>query len=300
MNGTVTDIIAQIPGWANTTDLEIRPFGGLTNTNYLVTVNEEQFVLRTSGKNSALLGIDREQELEALMAASASGIGPEVVYFHPEGHLVTRLIAGRHWTVEEYRTPANIQRMARAVKRLHSLPAIRGSFSPFRHVESYVNQAKAFDVSLPKDLEIYLNKMRAIESSQRQDTSAWRRFCHNDLFSVNFLDDGSIRIVDWEFAGMGDMYYDLATLVYAYDSDGPLSPEREAYLLECYFGLVTPAHHSRLEGMKFMLLFFTAMWGLLQYGMQRKGIIPAFDGFDCLAYAQETFAVMRESLRGMQ
>lgn len=298
MNITVADIIAQIPTWANAKNLQVKPFGGLTNTNYLVTVNEERFVVRISSMNSALLGIDRELELEALTAASSAGIGPEVVHFIlPEGHLVTRLIEGRHWTVEEYRTPENLQRMVKVVKRLHALPAVRGTFSPFRRVESYAHKARAFNVAFPEDFEVFLKKMQAIESDQRRDTYPWLRFCHNDLFSVNFLDDGSVRIVDWEFAGMGDIYFDLATLVYAYDSDGPLPVDFEAFLLECYFGKATIVHQRRLEGMKFMLLFFTAMWGLLQHAMQREGIIPTPDDFDCLAYANETFAVMRESLR---
>ena len=34
--------------------------------------------------------------------------------------------------------------------------------------------------------------------------------CHNDLLAANFLHDGTrIRIVDWEYAGMGDRYFDL-------------------------------------------------------------------------------------------
>ena len=37
------------------------------------------------------------------------------------------------------------------------------------------------------------------------------RPCHNDLLNANFIDDGRrIRIVDWEYAGMGDVFFDLA------------------------------------------------------------------------------------------
>ena len=36
------------------------------------------------------------------------------------------------------------------------------------------------------------------------------RPCHNDLLNANFIDDGTrIRIVDWEYAGMGDPFFDL-------------------------------------------------------------------------------------------
>ena len=31
------------------------------------------------------------------------------------------------------------------------------------------------------------------------------------MLNANFIDDGSrIRIVDWEYAGMGDVFFDLA------------------------------------------------------------------------------------------
>lgn len=272
----------------------MQPLGGLTNANYLVTVDAERFVLRVSGQNSALLGIDREFEREALEAAAAAGIGPDLVHvLLPEGHLVTRFIEGRHWTAEEYRTATNLQRMVETVKRLHSLPAIRASFCPFRRVEAYARHARRLGVPFPGDFDAFVESMGAVEAAQRRDGSAWLGFCHNDLFSVNFLDDGLVRLVDWEFAGMGDIYFDLAALVYAYDTHSPLPAEQQEYLLECYFGEVTGAHRARLEGMKYMLLFFTAMWGLLQQGLLVQGLIPEVEGFDYLKYAQNILDVLR-------
>ena len=39
------------------------------------------------------------------------------------------------------------------------------------------------------------------------------RPCHNDLLNANFIDDGArIRIVDWEYAGMGDPFFDLGNV----------------------------------------------------------------------------------------
>lgn len=63
MNADVETIVARIPGWAGAQDLTVEPLSGLTNTNYLVRVNGERFVLRVSGTNTALLGIDRKAEL---------------------------------------------------------------------------------------------------------------------------------------------------------------------------------------------------------------------------------------------
>ena len=62
------------------------------------------------------------------------------------------------------------------------------------------------------------------------------------MLTANFIDDGSrIRIVDWEYAGMGDVYFDLAN--FAVNND--LSDEETAELLHAYFGAVTPSTSGR-------------------------------------------------------
>jgi thiamine kinase-like enzyme len=301
MTNTITpvinEIICRIPNWANAKDLRIEPLEGLTNTNYLVKVAGECFVLRLSGKNAAQLGINRELELEALSAASKAGIGPEVVHFFlPEGHLVTRYIYGRHWTLAEYRTRDNLRRLVETVKRLHALAPVKAAFSPFRRVEAYADHARAMRVPLPPDFDRLVQKKETIEADQAADTHPWQRFCHNDLFWVNVLDDGNVRFIDWELAGVGDIYYDLSTLFYAYDSADTLPRELQEYVLECYFGEVRDENWTRLEGMKFMLMFYSAMWGLLQYGLQREGQVRIVNGFDFKEYAENTFEMMRAHL----
>lgn len=297
MNADIGAIIAQIPGWSNVKDLKIEQLAGLTDTNYLVTANRKRFVLRVSGENTALLGVNHLFELEALEAASNIGIGPEVVHFIlPQGHLVTRYIKGQPWKDEEYHTPENLRRVIETVKRIHNLPAIEGTFSPFRRVMAYADRVKGFHVPFPEDFDTMLERMRAIKARQQQDDDSWLKLCHNDLYLVNILDDRTVRIIDWEFAGMGDIHFDLATLVYACDTTSPLGSELEEYLLECYFGEINDVHRERLAGMKYMVLFFTAMWGMLQHGLRMEGAIPVVEGFDYLEYAEYKFGVMREAV----
>ena len=58
------------------------------------------------------------------------------------------------------------------------------------------------------------------------------RPCHNDLLTANFIDDGSrIRIVDWEYAGMGDVYFDLANFAVNNDLSDEETAELPARLL---------------------------------------------------------------------
>jgi aminoglycoside phosphotransferase (APT) family kinase protein len=290
----VRHIIAQVPAWRGVRDVLVERIAGLTNRNYRVTVDGEQFVLRVSGRNTQQLGIDRGREFAALQAAAAAGIGPEVVAFLlPEGHLVTRWVEGRHWEVSEFRTPECVRLLTETVKRIHALAPDGATFSPFRRVMSFLATAQAHNVPLPPGLERALATMRLVQADQQSDPSGWQRFCHNDLVAVNYLvveQEQGIIVLDWEFAGLGDIYYDLATIVYTHDSEGPIPPELEEAMLTCYFGEVTAWHRRRLLGMKLMLILFSGAWGLAQHGMQRAGLIPAVEGFDYLEFAQYLLA----------
>ena len=293
----VNEIMVQVPDWEDADDIQIESLKGLTNTNYAVTVNGERFVLRVSGQNTAYLGINRDLEVEILTIVSDAGIGAQVTYYQlPEGHLVTRYINGRHLSLEEYRTPENIERIVKTVKRLHALPLENASFSPFRRVESYARQAQEMGVPFPHDFQKMLDRMSAIEQEQARDSYQWQRLCHNDLFFVNVLDDGNIWFIDWEFSGVNDIYYDLATLTYAYDSLDTLPRELQEHMMACYFGEVKPENWRRLEGMQYMLMFFTAMWGLLQQGLQNEGHVRSVEGFNFLDYANVTFEAMLQFL----
>ena len=286
----IQTIINRIPFLRTADDLSIEKLEGLTNSNYRIKADGEYFVLRISGSNTAHLSIDRNAEYQALKSAEKACIGPEVIYFiKPEGHLLTLWIEGKHWTHEEYRKPHNIQLMIKTIKKLHSLPPVPFEFNIFRRVESFIQTAQRYEVPFPESFSQFLETMKSIEHDQHSDNSSWFHFCHNDLVSVNLLycdSKNEIKIIDFEFAGMGDIYYDLANLVYCHDSIGPIPKELEEYLLTCYFGEVSDTIRVRLTGMKFMFTLFTATWGLAQYGMQTAGLIGIVEGFDYHEFAQ--------------
>ena len=57
--------------------------------------------------------------------------------------------------------------------------------------------------------------------------------CHNDLLAANFIAGPErLWIVDWEYAGMGDRYFDLANFAV----NNELGEADEEALLGDYFG----------------------------------------------------------------
>ncbi len=56
---------------------------------------------------------------------------------------------------------------------------------------------------------------RRIEAAMERDQPAFTA-CHNDLLSENFIldADGKMWIIDWEYGGMTDPYFDLGDFVH--------------------------------------------------------------------------------------
>ena len=202
--------------------------GGITNRNYRVRFGGRDCVVRLPGKDTELLGIDREAERAATAAAAALGIGPEVVAFEPRrGCLVTGFIEARPVPAEELRT--RVVEMAEALRAIHSGPSLPATFSPFERTERYERTARERGGTIPAaypEVRAAADRIAAVLDGAPVP-------CHNDLLTANFLDDGSrLRILDWEYAGMGDRFFDLANFSNHHD----LSIAEVETLLEAYFG----------------------------------------------------------------
>jgi thiamine kinase-like enzyme len=256
--------------------------GGITNRNYLVEVPgaDDRYVIRLAGNDTHLLGISREVEHAATVAAAGVGVGPEVTAFiRPEGYLVTRFIEGSRVSDEAVHRPQTLDRVADSLRRIHDGPPIPGLFVPLRIVDAYRALAAARGVSIPPEYELAAAIGRRIEIACLA-APLEPRPCHNDLLNANFIDDGvRIRIVDWEYAGMGDPFFDLGNVSINHE----LTPDEDAYLLRAYDGgEPRPARLARLTLMRIVSDFREAMWGVLQQGISTLDV-------DFVGYAQEHF-----------
>jgi thiamine kinase-like enzyme len=281
LRDTLVEALQRLPELAGQEPVLTALSGGITNRNYLVTVagRHERYVIRLAGNDTHLLGISREVEHAATVAAAGVGVGPEVVAFiRPEGYLVTRFIEGSPVSEAQVRERETLTRVADSLRRIHQGPPIPGLFIPLRIVEAYRALAMARGVRIPVEYELAAAIGRRIELACLADPVELRP-CHNDLLNANFIDDGArIRIVDWEYAGMGDPAFDLGNFSVNHD----LTAEEDGALLEAYAGSVSAARLGRLTAMRVVSDFREAMWGVLQQGISTLDV-------DFVAYAGEHF-----------
>jgi thiamine kinase-like enzyme len=112
--------------------------------------------------------------------------------------------------------------------------------------------------------------------------------CHNDLLPANFLMTAEgIRVVDWEYAGMGDRFFDLGNLAV----NNGFEPDDEECLIAAYFGeQPAPRRLAALRLMRVMSDFREAMWGAVQH------VVSELD-FDYAAYRDEPFERLLAAIR---
>jgi thiamine kinase-like enzyme len=255
--------------------------GGITNRNFRVDASgtTEQWVIRLAGNDTHLLGISREVEHAATVTAAGVGVGPEVsAFIRPEGYLVTRFIVGVPVSDEAVRRPDTLRRIADSLRRIHDGPAIPGLFVPLRICDAYRALAAARGVPIPREYGEAAAIGRRIEGAFLADPIELRP-CHNDLLNANFIDDGSrIRIIDWEYAGMGDPFFDLGN----FSINHELTEAQDRVLLDAYDGEVRGPRLARLTLMRVVSDFREAMWGVLQQGISTLDV-------DFVGYASSRF-----------
>jgi thiamine kinase-like enzyme len=260
--------------------------GGITNRNYRVRLGGREYVVRLHGKDTGLLGISREAEEQANAAAAELGIAPEVAASFAGG-MVTRYVPCE--TLSAQQVAERVEEIALALRRFHesavSLPA---SFRVPELLEAYGRTLAEHGAAPPPLLAAAGELAGRIAAAVPADRP---RPCHNDLLPGNVIGDastGQVMIVDWEYAGMGDPWFDLGNL----SVNNEFSEADDERLLRAYGG-ETPsvAQSARLKLMRLMSDIREAAWGVMQ------GSISDLD-FDFAGYAGRHFERLRASAGG--
>jgi len=261
--------------------------GGITNRNFRARFGGADYVIRVPGKDTSLLEIDREAERFANERAAAVGIAPRVAAMLTDPPcLVTAFVEGEGQTPEQLRRPERLREVAAALRAFHgSGGELPTSFDSFRIVETYAATASERGGAPPAAYERALEHARAVEAALRGPEHEPVP-CHDDLLAANFIAGrGQLWIVDWEYAGMGDRYFDLANFAV----NNELGEAAEEALLGHYFGEpATPRRLAALRLMRFMSDFREAMWGVVQRAVSELD-------FDFAGYAERHFDRMLET-----
>ncbi|MCF6207093.1 MAG: phosphotransferase family protein [Sulfurovum sp.] len=164
------------------------PIQGYSNTNYFFIYHGRYYLFREFG----LKDRDRDIEFHIQNLACRAGIAPRP-YCLNKTFMITEYIR------EEHRKKLGVEDIARLAKTLGKLHRL-----PVSDIPSSVDLRQLIKIKTPEVKEAF----ETIEAYPKENV-----LCHNDLNPLNLLwSTEKIILIDWEFAGVNDRYFDLASV----------------------------------------------------------------------------------------
>lgn len=229
---------------------------GLTNESWLVRSDAGAWVVRLSNTEEASLQIDRVSEALILDAVAGAGLGPEVMRCDPARHLLVTRHAGGTWSESAALAPGNIERIARLLRKLHSLSPPQGiqRVDLTAVIGGYLKTLDEHSIHAPMGTPAQQARAREIAVMLQQGSDLC--LCHNDVHSLNIVDDGELRLIDWEYAGLGERFFDLASICVYHRYDR----QQRELLLGAYVGQSRVGPQQRLELACWLFDYVRELW----------------------------------------
>jgi len=252
----IEEIAAKVDDWKGQ-DVSIEQLsGGLTNTNYKITVAGKPFFARVPGASTELLAIDRTNEYHNTSAAAKAGVAPQVLNYFPEHNvMIIEFLAGKTMSKDSLNGPGQPSRMAQAIKRLHAGPRFYSDFNMFRLTEYYLSLCRERGIKIPDGYPERMATVKEIEQAMFAKPLATVP-CNNDLLAENYIDDGKqLWLIDYEYSGNNDPTFELGNTC----QEMQFNDDQIKEVCAAYFGEATPALIAR---MKLNMIMSDVGWGL--------------------------------------
>ena len=198
---------------ADTASLAVATFepiaGSLSNFAWQVSVPGQDRFVRYARAGNERLGADLHAEGEILRLVASVGLAPRVVRCDPSARLlVTQWITSANGDPSAADCDRAIRQVANLLCQLHALTA-----PPGVRVVDFAVQARRLASALPAAAVPPALAACAEEVLSRLRPGRANVLCHHDVHAQNLVTEpaGRLWLVDWEYAGLGDPVFDLAS-----------------------------------------------------------------------------------------
>ncbi len=259
---------------------QIYQIGGMTNRNFKVVIDGEEYVLRVPGAGVDGMMDRRNEEVNSLLACKM-GINPEILYFNSaSGIKLSRYIHNAETlnSATIQRTD-NMQQVAKILRTLHtSKVRFNNEFNIFHEIVKYEKLMEKAGGTMYDGWERVRNDVFALQDYLNDELGVKLSPCHSDPLYENFIKDenGKIYYIDWEYSGMNDPMADLAALFLEAD----FTPDNEDFLLNEYFNGEVP------ENAKQKITVYQILW---DYLWAVWTVIKEANGDDYGTYGKDRF-----------
>lgn len=221
-----------------------RLLGGMSHLTYHITVKDVDYTFRIIGKEGNLF-VDRTIEKKNLDIIKPLNLNNETVYFDVEtGEKAAKYVEGVVLTQLDFKE--YLKEVADALKVLHHTdlkPA-----SDYMLVDRLALYESFTEIRSEKYLNLK-NKWLQIYNEERKDKP--KVFCHGDAQRSNIVIGDRLYLLDWEYAGWNEFYYDIASF-------GNVSFDDALLLLDVYLG--RKATKEEADVVRFYRMYQALQW----------------------------------------
>lgn len=210
LNTAIMNIIVQALDVkiTNITDITVLK-KGMTNRSFLFRCGGRKYIMRIPGEGTDKL-INRREEAEVYEVLRGRGICDDIAYINAQnGYKITEFLEGAR--VCNADSEEDIKVCMKKLREFHDQKLIVGhEFDIFKQIEFY-ESLWGDKTSIYRDYE---NTKKNVFLLKKYIDTVKKEKCltHIDAVSDNFLftTDGTVRLIDWEYAGMQDPHVDIA------------------------------------------------------------------------------------------
>lgn len=207
---------------------------GVTNQTYRIKTNKYIYILRIAGKGTNSY-INRQDEIINMkIIASNLEILPPVYYSNEEtGLIISKYVKNSHeFNKKDFYDQRKLSLLNETLINLHrSQIKLNNEFNIEKSIYEYQTLLQRMNCAYPQILQ---ENLSVLEKSFKRLKNCYKKIlvpCHNDPKMDNFLlTDKKIYLIDWEYSGMADEYFELANFTLTNELD----ENEEKYFLENY------------------------------------------------------------------
>ena len=185
---------------------------GLISEIYLCNFNNIKSVIRLDLEIPGWLKIQRDSEIRTLDFNNNDKSEKNILYHDLEkGILIRRFIEGNKFILNKINSDQQIELLGRAVKKIHKTNYEKDAVNNFSNSINRYQQILKYKIQKDPILEI------GFEIYQDLNHESYPKvFSHNDLTQENIIWDHEYVFIDWEYAGLNNPLFDIASIISSY------------------------------------------------------------------------------------
>ena len=201
-------IVARVNALMHTDDTVIvkRLKGGMSNYTYVVGTRGKKYTYRVPGKFAEKF-VDRVEEWDNIQEVNRLGLNNATSYVEIiSGEKLAEYVDGT--ILSDTDVVSYNQLSVAALKKIHNSDLKFKDYNAFKRLDDYERYCREMGFTHPKE---YIALRQKLNEMQRAHADVKKVPCHCDYQPTNLVLSGDkLYVLDWEFAGMNDPFYDIA------------------------------------------------------------------------------------------